>query len=105
MSFSCVHEFVGNTNTTHHVQMFYHKFQIIIVWDINFVKICNLSKVLNNKDSVLSMKPSYRKNLANVCQIWDVYEKSLPNLDAFLQHSKEYKVFNENLSSHVDAPL
>jgi hypothetical protein len=84
--------------------MFY-KFQIVIVWDINFLKICNLSKVLNNKDNVLNMKPSYRENLTNARQIWDVYEKLLPNLDMFFQHSKEYKVFNENPSSHVNVPL
>jgi uncharacterized membrane protein len=51
------------------------------------------------------MKPSYRENLANAHQIWDVYEKLLPNLDTFLQHSKKYKVFNENPSSHANAPL
>jgi len=104
MSFSCGHELIGDTNTTHHVWMFY-KFQIVIVLDINFLKIYNLSKVLNNKDNVLNMKPSYRENLANAHQIWDVYEKLLPNLDTFLQHSKKYKVFNENPSSHANAPL
>ncbi len=104
MSFNCGHELIGDTNTTHHVWMFY-KFQIVIVWDINFLKICNLSKVLNNKDNVLNMKPSYRENLTNARQIWDVYEKLLPNLDMFFQHSKEYKVFNENPSSHVNVPL
>jgi uncharacterized membrane protein len=51
------------------------------------------------------MKPSYRENLANAHQIWDVYEKPLPNLDTFFQHFKEYKVFNENLSSHANVPL
>jgi hypothetical protein len=105
MSFICEHELVGDTNTTQHVWIFYNKFQIIIVWDTNFVKICNLSKILNNKDCALSMKPSYRENLAHTSQIWDVYERPLSNLDVFLWHIKEFKIFNENPSNHVNVPL
>jgi len=45
---------------------------------------CNLSKVLNNKDCALNMKPSYRENLAHIHKIWDAYEKLLSNLDAFI---------------------
>jgi hypothetical protein len=32
------------------VQKMYNKFQIIVVWDMDFVKICKLFKILNNKD-------------------------------------------------------
>jgi len=94
MSFICEHKFIGDNNTTHHVWKYYIKFQIVIVWDTNFVKICNLSKVLNNKDCALNMKPSYMENLAHIHKIWDVYEKLLSNLDAFIWHTKEYNVFN-----------
>ncbi len=51
------------------------------------------------------MKPSYKENLAHVRQIWDVYKRPFLDLNAFLRHIKEYKVFNENLSSHANVPL
>jgi hypothetical protein len=45
---------------------------------------CNLSKVLNNKDCALKMKPSYGENFAHIHKIWDAYKKLLSNLDAFI---------------------
>jgi hypothetical protein len=56
------------------------------------MKICKLSKILNNKDCDLSMKLSYRENLAHVQRIWDAYERLRLDLDASLRHTKEYKV-------------
>ncbi len=74
------------------LDIYNYKFQIIIMLDKKFVKICNLSKILY-KDCDLGMKPSYRENLAHARQIWDAYERTRPNLDVFLRHSDEYKVF------------
>jgi hypothetical protein len=56
-----------------HVREIYNKFQIIIVWDIDFINICILSKILNNKDYDLGMKPSYREKLVHTQRIWDAY--------------------------------
>jgi len=64
----------------------------MVVWNTNFVKMCNLSKVLNKKDCGLNIKPSYKENLAHSCQIWNTYFKSLPNLDVLFCHFEEYKV-------------
>jgi hypothetical protein len=50
-------------NTRDRVKEIYSKFQIIVVWDINFMWICSLSKILNNKDCDMGMKPSYRETL------------------------------------------
>jgi hypothetical protein len=55
------------------------------------VKICKFSKMLN-KDFDLNTKPSYKENLAHVQRIWDAYQKPRLNLNASLQHTKEYKV-------------
>jgi hypothetical protein len=57
------------------------------------VKICNLLKILNNKDCDLGMKFSYKENLAHACQIWDTYQQPHPNLDASFLHIDKYKVF------------
>jgi hypothetical protein len=51
------------------------------------------------------MKLSYKENLAHVRQIWDVYKRPFLDPNAFLRHIKEYKVFNENLSSHANVLL
>jgi hypothetical protein len=56
------------------------------------MKICKLSKILNNKDCELNTKPSYRENLAHVRRIWNAHSKPCPNLDASLRHIEEYKV-------------
>jgi hypothetical protein len=63
---------------------------------MDFVRIYNLSKILHNKDYDLGMKPSYKENLAHERQIWDVYQQPHSNLDVFLQHSDEYKVFKRS---------
>jgi hypothetical protein len=68
-------------NTKDHVWEISSKFQIIFMWDMNFVRICNLSEILN-KDCDPGMKPSYKENVAHAHQIWD----------AFLQHFYKYKV-------------
>jgi hypothetical protein len=39
----------------------------IIVWDTDFVKICNLLKILNNKDCDLRTKPS---NFSKFCNFF-----------------------------------
>jgi hypothetical protein len=53
----------------------------------------------------LNVKPSYKENLAHARQIWDVYNRPLLDMNAFLRHTKEYKVFNENPSIHANVPL
>jgi hypothetical protein len=60
---------------------------------MDFVKICNLSKILNNKDCDLTTKLFYRENLAHALQIWDAYEWPRPILDASFRHFDKYKVF------------
>jgi hypothetical protein len=56
---------VEDPNTMDYVREIYsYKFQIIVTWDMEFVKICNLSKNLN-KDCDLGMKPFYKENLAH----------------------------------------
>jgi hypothetical protein len=64
---------VDDPNPRPWVQEIYSNFQIIIIWDTNFMKICKLSKILNNKDCDFNTKPLYRENLANACRIWDTY--------------------------------
>jgi hypothetical protein len=73
------------------LQEIYNKFQIIVVWYIDFVKMCELSKILN-KDCDLNTKPSYRENFVHAQKIWDAYQRPCLNLDAAFQHTKEYKV-------------
>jgi hypothetical protein len=87
---------VEDPNIEDHVQKIFSKFQIIVMWDTNFVRICNLSKSLN-KDCDLGTKPSYRENLTHAFQIWDTYEWTCPNLDASLRHFNEYKVFKYHI--------
>ncbi len=89
-------ELVEDPNTKDHVWEIYSKFQIIVMWDMDFVRICNLSKILNNKDCDFGTKPSYKENLAHACRIWDAYEWPHPNLDVSLRHFDEYKVFKRS---------
>jgi hypothetical protein len=61
------------------------------MWDIDFVRICKISKLLN-KDCAMNMNPSYHKSLVYAWQIWDSCEKPLLNLDSYFWHSEKYKV-------------
>jgi len=70
----------------------YNTFQIVVMWDIDFMRICKISKLFNNKDCAMNTNPSYRKSLVHARQIWDSYGRPLPNLDSSLQHSKNCKV-------------
>ncbi len=65
------------------------------MWDIDFVRICNLLKILN-KDCDLGMKPSYREYLAHACRIWDAYQQPHSNLDVYFRHFDKYKVFKRS---------
>ncbi len=61
------------------------------LWD--FLKICNMSIVLNNKDYNLSNKLSYWKSLTHAHWIWNAYKRSLLIINGLLLHNKKYKVF------------
>jgi hypothetical protein len=52
-------ELVANSTITQQVKDLYNKFQIVVVWDLDSVKIYNMSKILNNKDCNLQKTPSY----------------------------------------------
>jgi hypothetical protein len=41
----------------------FNTFKIIMVWELDFVKIMRMSKKLNNKDCNLVTKPSYCESL------------------------------------------
>jgi hypothetical protein len=56
-------------NTTDDVLDKFNTFEIIIVWELDFVKLVKLSKNLN-KDCNLSTKPSYHESLSHTHQIW-----------------------------------
>lgn len=57
-------ELVANNNITQQVRNLYNKFQIVVVWDLDFVKIY-MSKILDNNDCNLQIAPSYQENLAH----------------------------------------
>jgi hypothetical protein len=57
-------ELVANNNITQQVRNLYNKFQIVVVWDLDFVKIY-MSKILDNNDYNLQIAPSYQENLAH----------------------------------------
>ncbi len=73
----------------------YNTFQIMVMWDTHFVKTCKFPKLLNNKDYATNMSPSYCKSLVHVQQIWDSYDKPLPNLDLSFRHLEKYKLKQE----------
>jgi len=83
---------VEDPNTTHEILEKFSVFEIVIVWELNFVKIMKMSKNLNNKDSNMSMKSSYHESLTHAHQIWLSYSRPTPNLDGFLCHSEKYKL-------------
>jgi hypothetical protein len=55
-------------------------FKIIVVWELDFVEVMKMSKILN-KDCNMSMKSSYCESLTHVHQIWISYDKLTLNLD------------------------
>jgi hypothetical protein len=55
------------------VREIYNNFQIIVIWDIDFVKICKLSKILNKNDRNFNTNLLCRENLAHAWRIWDTY--------------------------------
>ncbi len=50
-------------------------FEIIIVWELDFVKIVKMSKILKNKDYNLSTKPSYHEILTHAWSHTNMYQK------------------------------
>jgi hypothetical protein len=70
----------------------YSRFKIVVMWDNNFVCLCKVSKILNNKHCGLATKMLYQENLGQVRKIWNIYKRPLLNLDTSCQHFKDYKV-------------
>jgi len=83
---------VEDPNTIQDVLDKFNTFKIVVVWELDFVKIVTMSKILNNKDCKLSTKPLYCESLSHVCQIWISYDRPIPNLDGSMHHSEKYKV-------------
>jgi hypothetical protein len=79
-------------NTSLEVQEFYNKFENVVMWDNNFVNLCKVSNILNNKHRGLATKTLYQENLGHACKIWNIYERPLPNLDTSGRHFEDYKV-------------
>jgi hypothetical protein len=82
---------VEDTNTTHDVLDKFNTFKIVIVWELDFVKIIRMLKKLN-KDCNLSMKSSYHESLSHVHQIWISYDMPTPYLDGSMCHNEKYKI-------------
>jgi hypothetical protein len=66
--------------------------KLSIVWELDFVKIVRMSKILNKKDCNLSTKSLYYESLSHACQIWISYDRPTPDLDGSMHHSEKYKV-------------
>ncbi len=79
-------------NTTHDVLDKFNTYKIVVVWELDFVKIIRMSKILDNKDYNLSMKLLYHKSLSHAHQIWISYDRPTPDLDGYRRHSENYKV-------------
>ncbi len=58
---------MGDPNIARDVLDKFSTFKIIIVWELDFVKIIRMSKNLNHKDCNLLMKLSYCENPSHVC--------------------------------------
>jgi hypothetical protein len=56
---------VEDPNTRQDVLNKFSIFEIIVVWELDFVKIVKLPKILNNKDCNLSTKLSYHESLTH----------------------------------------
>ncbi len=79
-------------NTTRDVLDKFNTFEIIIMWELDFVKIVRMSKNLNNKDCNLLTKPLYYESLSHACQIWISYDRPTLDLDGSMHHSEKYKI-------------
>jgi hypothetical protein len=83
---------VEDPNIAHDVLDKFSMFEIVVVWELDFVKIVRMSKNLNNKDYNMSMKSSYHESLTHAHQIWLSYDRPTLDLDGSLHHSEKYKV-------------
>ncbi len=79
-------------NITQDVLDKFSTFEIIVVWELDFVKIVRMLKFMNNKDCNLSTKPLYCESLSHLCRIWISYDRPTPDLDGSMYHSEKYKV-------------
>ncbi len=72
-------------------------FEIVVVWELDFVKIIKMPKILNNKNCNLLTKPLYRESLSHTCRIWISYDRPTPDLDGSMCHNEKYKVSSLSL--------
>lgn len=63
---------VEDPNTAHDVLNKFNTFQIVTMWELDFVKIIKMSKNLN-KDCNLLTKSSYHESLSHAHRIWISY--------------------------------
>jgi hypothetical protein len=83
---------VEDPNTTDDVLKKFSTFKIVVVWELDFVKLIKMSKILNNKDCNMSMKPLYHKSISHARWIWISYDRPTPDLDGSMHHNEKYKV-------------
>lgn len=57
----------------------FQAFGIIVVWNVNFVKLCKVLSILNNPNTLKNSILSYRENLQHAWKIW--IEFSWPSLE------------------------
>jgi hypothetical protein len=68
-------------------------FGIIVVWNVDFVKLCKLSFVLNNPNTLKNSVPSYRENLEHAWKIWIEFGQPSPELGQDKKKTQSYKVW------------
>ncbi len=79
-------------NIAHDVMDKFSTFKIIVVFELDFVKIVKMSKFLNNKACNMSMNLSYHKSLSHVHWIWISYDRPTLDLDGSMRHNEKYKI-------------
>jgi hypothetical protein len=82
---------MDNVNDNIHKQ--FQAFGIVIVWNVNFVKLYKLWCILNNPNTLKNLIPSYRENLQHAWKIKIEFGQPSPNFKQDKKKTKAYKVW------------
>jgi hypothetical protein len=68
-------------NVNDDIQVRFQAFGIVVIWNVDFVKLCKLSSIFNNPNMLKNLVPSYRENLQHVWKIWIEFSQPSPEFE------------------------
>jgi hypothetical protein len=64
-------------NLSLEVHEIYSKFEIVVMWDNNFVHLCKVSKILNNKHCGLTMSKMLYQRILDMRVAYGIFMKTI----------------------------